>query len=131
METSDHKNDAELKASFYNNGNTNKETMITRGIATAATLLITTTLGFGQSNNIDLLRNENLVYQWAGRGCPRFNDTNTIYGFKIECCGCALTRKIERNNRKVIKQVERVYGKNWFALNRNKFLALSSPYGYQ
>lgn len=94
-------------------------------------LLITTTLSFGQSDNIELLRDKKIVYQWTGRGCPKFKDTNTIYGFKIECCGCVMTRKIKRNNRKVVKQLERAYGKNWFSINRNKFLALGSQNGRQ
>jgi hypothetical protein len=97
--------------------------MKTKIITTLVTLLITTTLSFGQSSNIELLRDKNLVYQWAGRGCPTFKDTKTLYGFEIECCGCIVTGKIERNNRRVIRQLERVYGKDWFASNRDKFLA--------
>lgn len=63
----------------------------------------------------------NLIYYHVGRFCP-FPNTGkeSAYGFTVKCSGCVLTRRIKRNNRKVARKLNKVYGKNWFEENKNK-----------
>ncbi|MBX7094482.1 MAG: hypothetical protein K1X56_07170 [Flavobacteriales bacterium] len=67
------------------------------------------------------LAKQELTYYWHGRFCPNLKNTLFIYGFKIECVGCELNNRIRRNNRRVIKKINRVYGENWFEQNKGNF----------
>lgn len=67
------------------------------------------------------LSGKNLTYFWSGRACPPFINTEEKYGFKIKCAGCIVRGKIKRNNRKVIKEINMVYGENWFEENKQHF----------
>jgi len=60
------------------------------------------------------LQSQNLVFLWPGLNCPEFNDTHKIYGFRIVCAGTVDTRELNKNNKRVVKKLERVYGKEWF-----------------
>jgi hypothetical protein len=77
-------------------------------------------LAFGQvdptNKNAVSLTKKNLAYYWTGVAYPPSN-SEYLYGFKIISTGCIVTRSIERNNRRVVKAVNKVYGKNWFEEN--------------
>lgn len=81
-------------------------------------------LAFGQvdstNQNAVRLAKKNLTYYWSGIACPPLKNTEFLFGFKIICTGCIVTRSIERNNRHVVKKVNKVYGKNWFEENVRK-----------
>jgi hypothetical protein len=89
--------------------------------------ILISNLAFAQvdSTNIKAIKvnKKNLTYIWYGRACPsKFTNMEYRYGFRIKCSGCNVTKHIKRQNRRVIKQVNRVYGKNWFEENKMNFI---------
>ncbi len=79
---------------------------------------------FGQApvnEKAEKLAKQNITYYWIGKSCPKFANTESAYGFKIQCVGCIITKPIQRTNRKAERKINRVYGKNWFDNNRNSF----------
>lgn len=59
-----------------------------------------------------ILAKKNLTYLWYGRYCPSdFKNMKDKYGFKIRCVGCVVTGRIHRHNDRVVRKINRVYGK--------------------
>src|SRR3972149_9295606 len=79
--------------------------------------------GQGDTTNANAVKlaKDSLTYFWVGRACPAFMNTEYKYGFKIKCVGCILTKKISKNNNRVERKIDKVYGKNWFQNNRKYF----------
>jgi hypothetical protein len=66
---------------------------------------------------------KNLTYLWYGRYCPSdFKNMKYKYGFKIRCVGCVVTGHIHRHNDRVVRKINRVYGKGWFEENKVNFI---------
>ncbi len=88
-------------------------------------LLFTCHLVVGQEDTpdqrIERLSQKRLTYYWFGFFCPSFINTKDIYGFNIECAGCIVTGQINRRNRRTVRKINKVYGKNWFQTNKSKF----------
>ena len=82
------------------------------------TLSFSTIAVSAQDSKIETLKKKDLSYYWIGRTCPAFRNPEERFGFKIECAGCIRTPKIQRNNRRVVKAINSVYGKNWFEENK-------------
>ena len=72
------------------------------------------------ANAIKLYK-KNLTYYWIGRSCPAFVNTEYKYGFKIKCVGCIATLRKEWHNKRVVRKINKVYGKNWFEENISTF----------
>jgi hypothetical protein len=71
---------------------------------------------------VEKLAKKNLTYFWNGRGCPStFENIKSKYGFKIKCIGCIATGQIKRHNKRIIRKINKVYGKNWFEENKTSF----------
>jgi hypothetical protein len=96
-----------------------------RILLASAFLVCWTIYASGQDNKkegVERIKRKNWTYYWVGNLCPpTFKNTFDLYGFKIECSGCILTKKIDRNNKRIIKEVEKIFGQNWFKDNRNNF----------
>ncbi len=74
------------------------------------------------SEKLNKLQRKKLVFLWPGMDCPDFKDTFDIYGFKIVCSGSVDPHSFNKNNKKVIIRLNRVYGKDWFSLNVKSFI---------
>jgi len=68
------------------------------------------------------VRSQKLIFLWPGIDCPNFINTYNLYGFKIACSGSVDTRKINKNNKKVVKKLNRIYGEDWFYKNVESFI---------
>ena len=73
------------------------------------------------NKKIEKFYKKELTYYWPGNYCPSFTNTKDYYGFKIECIGCLVTGQINRYNRRVVRRINKMYGKNWFQNNKSKF----------
>lgn len=82
--------------------------------------------GYSQSeinpDKIKKTKSKELIFFWPGIDCPSFKNTYDLYGFKIACSGSTDTRKINKNNKKVVKIINHIYGKDWFDQNINLFI---------
>jgi hypothetical protein len=67
------------------------------------------------------LGEKKLTYIWTCNACPSFINTEYKYGFKIQRAGCIETGKIRRHNRRVVRQINKVYGRHWFQNNKSNF----------
>jgi len=74
------------------------------------------------TDKIKKLQSKKLIFLWPGIDCPVFKNTYDAYGFKIACSGSIDTRTINKNNKKVVKKLNRNYGKGWFDLNVKSFI---------
>lgn len=82
-------------------------------------VLLITLIGltaFGQSDpdhkKAEKLEKRRIVYYWTGRYCNPVGKTE--HGFTIKCTGCIVSRKIKLHNKRAVRRINRVYGKNWF-----------------
>ena len=73
-------------------------------------------------DKIKKTQSKELIFLWPGIDCPSFKNTYDLYGFKIACSGNIDTRKINKNNTKAVKKLNRIYGKNWFEKNVKSFI---------
>ncbi|MBS1742210.1 MAG: hypothetical protein JST81_04185 [Bacteroidetes bacterium] len=74
---------------------------------------------FGQIGSIpkfNKLRKKNITVFVFEMPCPQFIDTKEKYGFTIACSGTA-SKKLLKQNRKAIRQINKTYGMNWFKKN--------------
>ena len=76
-----------------------------------------------QSKEAKKLAKENLVYIYQNRVCPDFINTYELYGFKIECGSDIYDSLVQKQNKNVIKAIEKYYGKGWFITNFTQFIA--------
>lgn len=76
-----------------------------------------------QSKEAKKLAKENLVYIYQNRVCPDFINTYKVYGFKIECGSDIYDSLVQKQNKNVIKTIEKHYGKDWFTTNFTQFIA--------
>jgi hypothetical protein len=87
--------------------------------------VLLTIASFGQVDSTNRkavkLTNKNLTFFWVCHACPTFIDTKYKYGFTIKRSGDIMTPFIKRNNRKVVRQINKIYGKNWFEENKSHF----------
>ncbi|HTF03624.1 MAG TPA: hypothetical protein VK826_06335 [Bacteroidia bacterium] len=63
------------------------------------------------------LAKKKLVYYWVGNACPYYDAPVTKHGFRIVCVGCITRLRYIIHNRRVVRKINRVYGKNWFQEN--------------
>jgi hypothetical protein len=73
------------------------------------------------SEKIKTLQSKNVTYVFYGIACPNFVDTYTIYGFRMECGGCLVSKRSHKRNNRAVKTIESVYGSGWFEKNEYKF----------
>jgi len=71
---------------------------------------------------VEKLQSKKLIFLWPGMNCPAFKNTYDVYGFKIVCAGSINTTTLNKNNKKVVKTVNRTYGKDWFNQNVKSFI---------
>jgi len=87
--------------------------------------IVLSSLAYSQNQitkkKINLMTKKKVTFYWIGRACPPFVNTESKYGFKLECKGCILTRKIKKQNRKAIRKIDAIYGVGWFDKNRQTF----------
>lgn len=70
------------------------------------------------SAQIAKVRSKHLVYYWVGMPCSSFkNEYAEQFGFKIGCVGCKDKLRYRIHNRRVIRKINRVYGRNWLQSN--------------
>jgi hypothetical protein len=88
-------------------------------IVSLLVLSILTVSVSGQNKNIQKLKNKKLTYYWVGKICPNFSNPELRYGFSVKCVGDNPPRRTNRNNKRVVRKINSVYGKNWFEENRS------------
>jgi len=83
-------------------------------------LSLVTIIISAQDNKLEKIKAVNLTYYWVGNACPedKFVIMESRYGFKMQCVGCSATARELRNNRRVVRKINSVYGKNWFEGNK-------------
>jgi hypothetical protein len=69
----------------------------------------------------DKLSKKHLTYFYMGRACPPVTNTESKYGFQIKCKGCVVTLGRQWHNKRVVRKIDRIYGKGWFEENRSSF----------
>lgn len=83
-------------------------------------------IGYSQSeinpDKIKKTQSKELIFFWPAIDCPGFKNTYDLYGFKIACSGSIDTGKINKNNKKVVKKINRIYGKDWFEQSVKSFI---------
>ena len=63
------------------------------------------------------LSKKNLTYYWIGISCFQQDNSMNEYGFRIVCVGCIAHSRYIVHNSRIVRKINRVYGKNWFEKN--------------
>ncbi len=87
-------------------------------------ILVIVIFAFNQPNEskIEMLQAKNITYVQYSFGCPTLKDTYKIYGFKITCAGCSVSKRAIKKNKRAIRKIDSIYGKGWFDANYESFI---------